>query len=861
MESQSLNGAYSDGGSVIIAERNEIAMVAPAALRPDFDIESFLVEYYEAWGGTDEDRIMSYYADNVTVQIPGCLMHGKSAVREQFVRPFIAGFPGNRHYVKNIICDRDATIVEFTFEAEHKGAFAGHVATNARIELPGCGVYEFDSQKRQITAARIYFDADTLLKQIADQREPRLRLDEAVSPAGTIAPRAERLDIATVIQISQALSGEVVLEKLVDRLMRVAIKHAGADRGLLICPRTDELLIYAEATAHGEDVAIHVRERDASGAGTLPESLVRYILRTGETVVLDDASSQNSFSADPYIVQRRARSILCLPMINQGRFVGILYFENNLAPQVFTPDRLTVLKVLATQGAISLENVGLYRALADREAKVRRLIDANIIGTFIWKVADPHSNAHASDVLIVEANDAFLNMVGYDRADIVAGLLSRSALSLPEWRDRDAWTMEEVKKTGTVQPFEKEYLRKDGSRVPVLLGFAAFDDRRIEGYAFVLDLTERKRAEEALRESERNARLIVDGIPGLVGILDPKGDIEAVNRQILEYYGKTLEELKKHWPDLVHPEDLPRVIEVLTQSIASGEPFEVEFRARRFDGVYRWLQNRGDPLRDPSGRILRWYNLLIDIDERKRAENALRESEERFRDYAETASDWLWEMGPDYKLTQLTGNAFGSSPTARLGTAPWERALDVETEPEKWRAIQATMDSHKPFRDFVYLATGGDGPPMYVKASGRPVFDSNGEFRGYRGVGTDVTAVINAQEALRESEQRLRSAIDGIPGLVGVLAPNGDVEAVNRQILEYCGQSPEELRNWGTNGTVHPEDMPHVAEVFTNSIASGIPYQIEQRLRRFDGAYRWFDNRGVPVRDELRPYCPMVLFC
>src|SRR4030095_8777511 len=85
---------------------------------------------------------------------------------------------------------------------------------------------------------------------------------------------------------------------------------------------------------------------------------------------------------------------------------------------------------------------------------------------------------------------------------------------------------------------------------------------------------------------------------------------------------------------------------------------------------------------------------------------------------------------------------------------------------------------------------------------------------------------------------------------VAVLAPNGQVETVNRQILEYCGQPLEELRNWGTNGTIHQEDLPHVAEVFTRSIASGIPYQIEQRLRRFDGVYRWFDNRGIPIRDE-----------
>ena len=114
----------------------------------------------------------------------------------------------------------------------------------------------------------------------------------------------------------------------------------------------------------------------------------------------------------------------------------------------------------------------------------------------------------------------------------------------------------------------------------------------------------------------------------------------------------------------------------------------------------------------------------------------------------------------------------------------------------------------------------------------------------------DLTERKRVEEALRESERSLRSAIDGIPGLVGILAPNGDVEAVNRQILEYCGQSLEELKNWGTNGTVHPEDLPYVAEVFTKSIAAGIPYQIEHRLRRFDGEYRWFDNRTVPIRDD-----------
>ncbi len=135
-------------------------------------------------------------------------------------------------------------------------------------------------------------------------------------------------------------------------------------------------------------------------------------------------------------------------------------------------------------------------------------------------------------------------------------------------------------------------------------------------------------AYEALRESERASRLIVDSIPGLVAVFTPGGEVEFVNRPIFEYFGKTLEELK-HWGTggMTHPEDLPRVAELFTQSIASGDPFEIELRARRFDGVYRWFQSRGLPLRDTNGHIVRWYNLLIDIDERKRAEQELRRSE------------------------------------------------------------------------------------------------------------------------------------------------------------------------------------------------------------------------------------------
>ncbi len=256
-------------------------------------------------------------------------------------------------------------------------------------------------------------------------------------------------------------------------------------------------------------------------------------------------------------------------------------------------------------------------------------------------------------------------------------------------------------------------------------------------------------------------------------------------------------------------------------------------------------------LRDANQRLEATNEALrIENLERKRAERALRDSEAKFRDFAETASDWFCEMDPDYRFTLLSENAFGSGAADRIGTACWDHALDLETEPEKWRLLQETVFSRKPFRDFVYRGLSSDGSPMYVRASGKPLFDANGEFRGYRGTCSDVTEIMRAQEALRGSERSLRSAIDGIPGLVAVLAPNGEVETVNRQILEYYGQPLEWIKNWGTNDALHPEDLPRVLELVKRAMASGNPFQFDQRLRHIDGEYRWFETRGAPIRDD-----------
>src|SRR5262247_3599948 len=332
--------------------------------------------------------------------------------------------------------------------------------------------------------------ADGKVRQL-DQLHPHLRTeDTATAPTSTIQAPVEHLDLATVLEVSQAVSGEIVLERLVETLLRTAIEHAGAERGLLILPRAGELSIQAEANTSGSSVTVCLRETAVSAA-ELPESVIRYTARTHESVILDDAAAQNPFSTDEYIRAQRARSVLCVPLVKQAALVALLYLENNLAPNVFTPGRIAVLKLLASEAAMSLDNSRLYRELQEREAKIRRLVDANIIGVVITDLDGP----------IIDANDAFLDMLGYSRDDLLAGRLRWTTVTPVEWHTATARAAAEIRSTGRCATYEKEYVRKDGSRVSALVGGAAFEDTRRHAVSFVLDLSERKRSEEGLQRA------------------------------------------------------------------------------------------------------------------------------------------------------------------------------------------------------------------------------------------------------------------------------------------------------------------------------------------------------------------------
>jgi PAS domain S-box-containing protein len=256
-----------------------------------------------------------------------------------------------------------------------------------------------------------------------------------------------------------------------------------------------------------------------------------------------------------------------------------------------------------------------------------------------------------------------------------------------------------------------------------------------------IDVTEQHLAREALqkafdeiKQSEDRLRLVIDTIPTLVWRAGPDGVPDFLNQTALDYTGLSLDQAKTGWPRAFHPDDKKGMLVKWAAIWVSGMPGGLEARLRRFDGEYRWFLFQAVPLRDESGNIVKWYGSSTDIEDRKRAEEALRESEQRFRDFAESASDWYWETGPDHRFTSVSDqlNPLGT-PTRRIGTKRGDLANDLEEEPEKWRRHMADLDAHKPFRDFRYRATSWDGSEVYIAMSGKPLFDQQGRFLGYRG--------------------------------------------------------------------------------------------------------------------------------
>lgn len=398
-------------------------------------------------------------------------------------------------------------------------------------------------------------------------------------------------------------------------------------------------------------------------------------------------------------------------------------------------------------------------ALKTSEARYRRLVESGSIGVIIANV----------DGRVSEANNYFLRMLGYSREELEAGVLDWSGLTPPGWRDADERAAAQLRACGACDPFEKEYVHRDGHRVPIMLRAALLDESPGDCLCLITDLSERKRAEAAVYESERRLRQVVDGLgPNtFVGLLDLDGTLLLANRPALEAAGLRLEDVLgrpvEETPWFAYSVSVQEQLRAAVARAASGEPSRYDVEIRVTGGALIWIDLSIQPVRDADGRVIYLVPSANVIHERKRSEAALREKERLLSESQRVAKVGSWNIAlPDWKATwsEETYRIYGVSPATFVPTADTFPGL---VHPDDWRAVRgwtrACLAGEQP-PGIELRAVNPDGRIRVLYALGERVVDAEGRVVGMIGTVQDITERKQAELDLQVLSGRLLQAQD-----------------------------------------------------------------------------------------------------
>ncbi|MBE9103398.1 AAA family ATPase [Nostoc cf. edaphicum LEGE 07299] len=459
-------------------------------------------------------------------------------------------------------------------------------------------------------------------------------------------------DLATVIRASQAISREIELDQLLNYLMQILIENAGAQTGCLILENAGEWAIEAACELNdGANFCTTQVLQSISMVNRLPESIIHYVIRTHESVILNDATREGNFINEPYIQQNQTKSLLCLPLLNQSKLVGVLYLENQLATGAFTAERVSfgdatrtqILNLLSTQAAIAIENAKLYLELRASESRMAQFLEAIPVGVAVVDAAGRpyYFNQRATQLTgkgVVSS--ATIDQLAETYQTYVAGTNQKypteklnlyRALKGERTRTDDL----EIHRGNTIIPVE-------------IWGTPVFDEQGKVAYAIATfqDITERKQAEHflanynrtleqqvaqrtaaleqsqaELREREQELRVITDALPVCITYVDADQRYQFANRTYEDWFHRSRGEiLGKHICENLGEASYQVVQPYINQALAGQiTTYEAEIPC-----VYgkKYISNSLIPDFDGSGQVKGYYGLITDISDRKRAEEA-----------------------------------------------------------------------------------------------------------------------------------------------------------------------------------------------------------------------------------------------
>jgi PAS domain S-box-containing protein len=536
--------------------------------------------------------------------------------------------------------------------------------------------------------------------------------------SSSVLVSAETLDVAidaaAAIKAAQAIGREVDLDRLLERLMRVALENAGADRGYLVLESDQGPSVRVGGSLDRVDVS------PESGVplvdcAELPVSLVQYVRRTLGNVVVADAMLDDRCSEDPYIVRERPRSVLCTAVLNQGMLVGSLYLENRLTPHAFTPERVRVMQLISAQAAIAIENARLYKRarqeVAERtrsEARLRSLAEgtaavtaADFFRPLVRHVAEALGAHYAFAAECTDAGrtrartlafwngDEFADNVEYavegtPCQHVLAGELCLHPRHLQALfpADTDLQTLGAESYLGVplrgatgellghLAVLDTEPMKPTPDDLAILRIFAARAGAELE----------RKRTGDALRESQLRYSTMAETVPEVLFTADADGACDYVSRRFSDYTGLAPADcLGRGWAAAIHADDRDRTVSTWERSLRTGQPFEVEYRLRRADGEHRWFRSRAIPIPADESTATRWFGVAMDIDDSKRAEESLRaalDEVRRLKDRLETENVYLQEqIETEHGFEEIVGR----SPALRRALTQVEQVAPGDT--------------------------------------------------------------------------------------------------------------------------------------------------------------------------------------
>jgi PAS domain S-box-containing protein len=477
-----------------------------------------------------------------------------------------------------------------------------------------------DTCVREARGCYLRWGAEGKVRQL-DQKFPWLTEEESVVAGKGPLAQISHLDAFSVIKASQAISGEIVFSNLLETLLRTALENAGAQKGCLILTHGEDLSIGAEARVNGKEIEVFQPE-PFELASVFPVSIVNYVRRTWESVILDDASAPNMFSADRYIQENKPISVLCLPLLRQANLIGVLFLENRLAKGAFTAGRIAVLELLAAQAAISLENAALYRerslaedALRQSEEKYRAIFENS--GSALIFIEE--------DMTISICNKEFEKLSGYARVEVEGrkkwtGFVARQS---DLERMKEYHRLRRLNSDAVPQTYEFQFLDRMGSKKDVVVTVAAIPETN-QSLAVLLDITERKRTEE---ERARLATVIEQTAEGII-VTDTRWIIQYANPALKRISGYETGEIVGRHARVLMSDRYDRVsYRTIQDSLNRGEAWSGQVISRRKDGSFYEAEVAVSPVRDESGAIINHVSIHRDITHEVRLEKELRQAQ------------------------------------------------------------------------------------------------------------------------------------------------------------------------------------------------------------------------------------------